>query len=64
MVYGAGETGKRIVSTLLYSPRLGLRPVAVIGDRSLAAGNCMFELGYRRCQAVPIRSETNYAGTS
>jgi exopolysaccharide biosynthesis polyprenyl glycosylphosphotransferase len=56
VVYGAGETGKRIVSTLLYSPRLGLRPVAVIGDSSAAAGNCMFELGYRRCHAVPIQS--------
>jgi exopolysaccharide biosynthesis polyprenyl glycosylphosphotransferase len=56
VVYGAGETGKRIVSTLLYSPRLGLRPVAVIGDSSIAAGNCMFELGYRRCHAVPVQS--------
>jgi exopolysaccharide biosynthesis polyprenyl glycosylphosphotransferase len=56
VVYGAGETGKRIVSTLLYSPRLGLRPVAVIGDSSVPAGNCMFELGYRRCHTVPIQS--------
>jgi exopolysaccharide biosynthesis polyprenyl glycosylphosphotransferase len=56
VVYGAGETGKRVVSTLLYSPRLGLRPVAVIGDSSVPAGNCMFELGYRRCHAVPVQS--------
>jgi exopolysaccharide biosynthesis polyprenyl glycosylphosphotransferase len=56
VVYGAGETGKRIVSTLLYSPRLGLRPVALIGDTSLPAGNCVFELGYRRCYSVPMQS--------
>jgi exopolysaccharide biosynthesis polyprenyl glycosylphosphotransferase len=56
VVYGAGEMGKRIVSTLLYSPRLGLRPVAVIGDSSIAGGNFMFELGYRRCHAVPVQS--------
>jgi exopolysaccharide biosynthesis polyprenyl glycosylphosphotransferase len=56
VVCGAGETGRRIVSTLLYSPRLGLRPVAVIGDTSLPAGNCMFELGYRRCHSVPVQS--------
>jgi exopolysaccharide biosynthesis polyprenyl glycosylphosphotransferase len=56
VVYGAGEMGKRIVSTLLYSPRLGLRPVAVIGDSSIADGNCMFELGYRRCHTVPVQS--------
>jgi exopolysaccharide biosynthesis polyprenyl glycosylphosphotransferase len=56
VVYGAGETGKRIVSTLLYSPRLGLRPVAVIGDSSVPDGNCMFELGYRRCHSVPVQN--------
>ena len=55
VVYGAGETAKRIVSTLLYSPRLGLRPVAVIVDGSVPAGNCMFELGYRRCHSVPVQ---------
>ncbi len=55
VIYGAGETEKRIVSTLLYSPRLGLRPIAVIGDSSVAAGNCLFELGYRRCHAVPVQ---------
>jgi exopolysaccharide biosynthesis polyprenyl glycosylphosphotransferase len=56
VVYGAGETGKRVVSTLLYSPRLGLRPVAVIGDSSVPTSNCMFELGYRRCHSVPIQN--------
>jgi len=56
VVYGAGETGKRIVSTLLYSPRLGLRPVGVIGDGSVPDGNCMYELGYRRCHAIPVQS--------
>jgi exopolysaccharide biosynthesis polyprenyl glycosylphosphotransferase len=55
VVYGAGETGKRIVSTLLYSPRLGLCPVAVIEDTSLPASRCVFELGYRRCHSVPIQ---------
>jgi exopolysaccharide biosynthesis polyprenyl glycosylphosphotransferase len=54
VVYGAGEAGKQIVSTLLYSPRLGLRPVGLIGDSSEPAGNSMFELGYRRFHSVPI----------
>ena len=56
VVYSTGETGRRIVSALLYSPRLGLRPVAMIGDGSPSAGNCMFELGYRRNHAVPVQS--------
>ena len=55
VVYGAGEAGKHAASTLLYSPRLGLHPVGVIGDNSVAAGNSMFELGYRRCHSVPVQ---------
>jgi exopolysaccharide biosynthesis polyprenyl glycosylphosphotransferase len=54
VVYGAGETGKHVVSTLFYSPRLGFRPVGVIGDMSAPAGSSMFELGYRRNHSVPV----------
>jgi exopolysaccharide biosynthesis polyprenyl glycosylphosphotransferase len=55
VVCGSGEAGRRVTATLLYSPRLGLRPVAVIGDDSVPAGDCMFELGYRRCHSVPVQ---------
>ncbi|MEO7115972.1 MAG: exopolysaccharide biosynthesis polyprenyl glycosylphosphotransferase [Caldimonas sp.] len=55
VVYGAGETGKRIVSALLYSSRLGLRPVAVIDDNPALAMDCMFEMGYRRERSVPVQ---------
>jgi exopolysaccharide biosynthesis polyprenyl glycosylphosphotransferase len=55
VIYGAGDTGKRIVSALLYSSRLGLRPVAVIDDNPALAGGSMFEMGYRRCRSVPVR---------
>jgi exopolysaccharide biosynthesis polyprenyl glycosylphosphotransferase len=56
VVCGSGEAGRRITATLLYSPRLGLRPVAVVGDDSVPAGDCMFELGYRRCHSIPVQS--------
>jgi exopolysaccharide biosynthesis polyprenyl glycosylphosphotransferase len=56
VIYGKGEAGKRIASTLLYSPRLGLRPVAVVGDESVQAGDCLFELGYRRGHSVPVQA--------
>jgi exopolysaccharide biosynthesis polyprenyl glycosylphosphotransferase len=56
VVYGAGDAAKRMVSTLLYSPRLGLRPVAVIDDDPTRAGECIFEMGYRRCLSVPVQS--------
>ncbi len=55
VVYGTGDTAKRIVSTLLYSSRLGLRPVAVIDEYPALAGNCMFEMGYRRGRSVPVQ---------
>ena len=55
VVYGAGDTAKRIVSTLLYSSRLGLRPVAVIDEYPALAGDCMFEMGYRRGRSVPVQ---------
>ena len=54
VVYGAGDTGKRIVSTLLSSSRLGLRPVALIDDDPAPAAGCMFEMGYRRRRSVPV----------
>lgn len=55
VVCGSGEAGKRITASLLYSPRRGFRPVAVIDDDSAAAGDCMFELGYHRCHSVPVQ---------
>lgn len=54
VVYGAGDNGKRIVSALLYSSRVGLHPVAVIDDDPALAGGCMFEMGYRRSRSVPV----------
>ena len=56
VVYGKAETGKRITSSLLYSPQLGFSPVAVVGDDMVGAEDCMFELGYRRCQSVPVQA--------
>jgi lipopolysaccharide/colanic/teichoic acid biosynthesis glycosyltransferase len=55
VVYGAGDA-RRTISTLLYSPRLGLRPVAVIDDDLTRTGDCIFEMGYRRYLSVPVQS--------
>ncbi|MGA7339961.1 MAG: exopolysaccharide biosynthesis polyprenyl glycosylphosphotransferase [Terracidiphilus sp.] len=54
-VYGAGNTGRRIVSALLNSPRLGMRPVAVVEDGPVQPVGRMFELGYRRPCSIPVR---------
>jgi exopolysaccharide biosynthesis polyprenyl glycosylphosphotransferase len=55
VIYGAGNTAKRIVSALFHSPRLGILPVAVIDNHSGFDGNAIFELGYRRRRSVPVR---------
>jgi exopolysaccharide biosynthesis polyprenyl glycosylphosphotransferase len=55
-VYGSGDTARRVVTTLLNSPRLGLRPVVVIDDNPRLRGGVVAELGYRRLRAVRISS--------
>jgi lipopolysaccharide/colanic/teichoic acid biosynthesis glycosyltransferase len=54
VVYGAGNTAKRIVSALFHSPRLGILPVAVIDNHSAPDGDTIFELGYRHRRSVPV----------
>ena len=56
VVYGKAETGKRITSSLLYSPQLGFNPVAVVGEDTVEAGDCIFELRYRRCKSVLVQA--------
>lgn len=55
IVYGVGATGKRILSVLSCSIRLGLYPVAVIDDNSDLGGEWMPEMGYRRRRSVPVQ---------
>jgi exopolysaccharide biosynthesis polyprenyl glycosylphosphotransferase len=55
VVYGAGETGRFVVSALLQSPRLWFEPVALIDDDRALAGDCVLEMGYRGRR--PIRVE-------
>jgi exopolysaccharide biosynthesis polyprenyl glycosylphosphotransferase len=54
VVYGAGESGRRIASTLLYSCRIGLDPVAMIDDDPAQAGGRVVEMGHRRRRSVPV----------
>jgi exopolysaccharide biosynthesis polyprenyl glycosylphosphotransferase len=54
-VYGAGDAGRRIVSTLFNSPWLGLRPVVAIEDDPESAMDRVLELGYRGRSSVPVR---------
>jgi exopolysaccharide biosynthesis polyprenyl glycosylphosphotransferase len=55
VIYGAGYTGRRVMSALLHSPKLGLRPVAMVDDNRELAGSYVFELGYRRSSSVAVK---------
>jgi lipopolysaccharide/colanic/teichoic acid biosynthesis glycosyltransferase len=58
VIYGAGEKGKRIASTLLNSPKLGLHPIAVWSDGFVPPRDDISVLGYRGNISVPIRRES------
>jgi exopolysaccharide biosynthesis polyprenyl glycosylphosphotransferase len=55
IVYGAGETARRVLSTLLQSPRLGLLPVAVVDPSPQQTEASMLEMGYRGRGSFPVQ---------
>lgn len=54
LIYGGGYTGRRVLSALLHSPKLGLNPVAVVDDDPQLVGTDLYELGYSRTRSVPV----------
>ena len=54
LIYGAGFTGRRIFSALTRSPKLGLRPVAIIDESDEMTGQVIHGFGYRREHSVPV----------
>lgn len=56
VIYGAGDTGRRVFSALARSLKLGLAPVAVVDDNPGLAGRAVYELDYRRQRSAPVVS--------
>jgi exopolysaccharide biosynthesis polyprenyl glycosylphosphotransferase len=54
IIYGAGNTGRRILSALVRSPKLGLNPVCFVDDDPAMEGKQVFTLGYRRVSPVDV----------
>lgn len=54
VIYGSGDSGRRIVSALFHSVRLGLVPVAVVDDNPALDGSQVVEMAYRRRRSVPV----------
>lgn len=53
VIYGAGNTGRRVFSALVRSPKLGLFPVAFIDDNAQLRTK-VFELGYQHRHSAPV----------
>jgi exopolysaccharide biosynthesis polyprenyl glycosylphosphotransferase len=54
LIYGAGESGRRVFSTLARSPRLGLHPVALVDDDPTLHGQQIFESSYKREHSAEV----------
>jgi exopolysaccharide biosynthesis polyprenyl glycosylphosphotransferase len=54
LIYGAGYTGRLVLSALVRSPKLGLNPVAIIDDNEDLAGQAIYEYGYNRERSAPV----------
>jgi exopolysaccharide biosynthesis polyprenyl glycosylphosphotransferase len=48
LIYGAGESGRRVFCSLIQSPKLGLNPVALVDDDPELRGQRVFESSYTR----------------
>jgi len=57
LIYGTGETGRTILSALLDSPRLGLKPIAIIDDRAGQHSPGLPAMGYRDRTTIPITAD-------
>jgi exopolysaccharide biosynthesis polyprenyl glycosylphosphotransferase len=55
VVYGGGDAGRSVLSSLLNSPRLSLEPVAVIDNLSAQDAGCVLEMGPRGRRSIPVR---------
>jgi exopolysaccharide biosynthesis polyprenyl glycosylphosphotransferase len=54
LIYGAGDTGRRVFSTLARSPKAGLNPVAFVDDGLSHVGQTLYASGYRRETSAPV----------
>jgi exopolysaccharide biosynthesis polyprenyl glycosylphosphotransferase len=54
VIYGAGNTGRRVFSALARSPKLGLKPLGIVDDSKQRVGERIFGLGYRREHSLQV----------
>ncbi len=56
LIYGAGDTGRRVFSALTRSPKLGLLPAVMVDDDAAKTGEAIFEYAYHHQRSVTVQS--------
>jgi exopolysaccharide biosynthesis polyprenyl glycosylphosphotransferase len=54
VIYGAGNSGRRVFSALVRSAKLGLNPVVIVDDNPDLEGHEIYEYAYRRGHSVKV----------
>ncbi len=54
IIYGSGFTGKRVLSVLLRSRKLGINPMAFVDDDERQVGRTIYALSYHREQCAQV----------
>ena len=54
MIYGSGFTGKRVLSVLLRSRKLGINPTVFVDDDEKQVGKTIYALSYHREQCAEV----------
>jgi exopolysaccharide biosynthesis polyprenyl glycosylphosphotransferase len=54
IIYGSGFTGKRVLSVLLRSRKLGINPTVFVDDDQKQVGRTIFALSYHRDQSAEV----------
>jgi exopolysaccharide biosynthesis polyprenyl glycosylphosphotransferase len=56
VILGAGNTGRRVFSALARSPKLGLRPVAIVDEDPATIGKTVFDYSYDHRNSLTVIS--------
>jgi exopolysaccharide biosynthesis polyprenyl glycosylphosphotransferase len=56
LIYGAGLTGRSAFSSLMRSPKLGLRPTLIVDDNPALEGQAVHAYGYRREHSIRVQA--------
>jgi exopolysaccharide biosynthesis polyprenyl glycosylphosphotransferase len=58
LIYGAGETGRRVFSAMMRTPKFGFEPIAFVDDNEALRGLDVYDYSYRKSRFLPVLDES------